>query len=92
MSRKVELYGYYVFTHGWGRVLTVMSPAGAAAVLEAVQFGDDVDVKAGEGRLTQFHEKRAGALDRVAEMNNIRIMTKAEWDARKAELGNAIYR
>ena len=49
-------------------------------------------MKAGEGRLTQFHEKREGALDRVAEMNDIRIMTKAEWDARKAELGNAIYR
>lgn len=92
MSKEVELYGYYVFTHGWGRVLTVMSPAGAAAVLNSVRVDDGVDVKAGEGRLTQFHEKRTGALDRVAEMNNIRIVTKAEWDARKAELGNAIYR
>ena len=92
MSRDIELYGYYVFTHGWGRVLTVMSPAGAAAVLESVRVDDGVDVKAGEGRLAQFHEKRAGALDRVVETNSIRILNKAEWDARKAALGHAIYR
>jgi len=92
MSREVELYGYYVFTHGWGRVLTVMSPAGAAAVLKTVRGDDDLEVKSGKGRLAQFHEKRAGALDRVAAMHNIRILTKAEWDARKAEFGNVIYR
>jgi hypothetical protein len=92
MSKEIELYGYYVFTHGWGRVLTVMSPAGATAVLKSVRVDDDVDVKAGKGRLTQFHEKRAGALDRVAAANGIRIVTKSEWDARKAQLGDAIYR
>ena len=92
MSKEVELYGYYVFTHGWGRVLTVMSPSGTTAVLDSVRVDDGVDVKAGEGRLTQFHEKRAGALDRVVAANSITVLTKADWDARKAELGSAIYR
>ncbi|MDH3228358.1 MAG: hypothetical protein OEN55_01055 [Alphaproteobacteria bacterium] len=91
MPGGIELYGYYVFTHGWGRVLTVMSPAGAAAVRKTVRVEDDVDVKSAIDRLTQYHEKRAGALDRVAERNNIEILNKAEWDARKAALGDSIY-
>ena len=91
MSEEIELYGYYVFTHGWGRVLTVMSPAGADAVRSIVRVGDDVEVKSGKGRLTQYHEKRAGALDRVAVTNGVRILTKREWDARKSELGDSIY-
>jgi len=90
VSEEIELCGYYVFTHGWGRVLTVMSPAGPVAVLKAVQVDDDVEVKSAKGQLTQFHEKRAGALDRIAAANGVRILTRAEWDARKAALGDSI--
>lgn len=92
MPDEIELYGLYVFTHGWSRVLTVMSPAGATAVLETVRAGDDIDVKSGEGRLTQFQEKRRGALDRLVAANNITILAKVDWDARKGELGDSIYR
>lgn len=92
MPDTTQLYGYYTFTHGWGRVLTVMSPRGTAAVLEAVRAGADVSVTARNGQLTQFREKRAGALDRLAESNNIEVLSKGEWDARKVEFGAAIYR
>ena len=54
----MTIYGLYGFTHGWGRLLTVMSPAGRAAALERVAAGEGVEVSAGEGRLTQYHEKR----------------------------------
>ncbi len=92
MPDRTQLYGYYTFTHGWGRVLTVMSPRGRAAVLEAVRVGADVTVHARKEHLTQFHEKRAGALDRLADSNDIEILNKSEWDARKADLGDVIYR
>ena len=92
MTDAIELYGHYVFTHGWGRVLTVMSPAGAAGVLRTVRVDDGIAVKAAAGELPQFHEKRAGALERFATANGIEVLDKAEWDARKAELGDVIYR
>ncbi len=92
MPDKPQFYGHYVFTHGWGRVLTVMSPAGAATVRKVVRVGDDIAVTGGDGRLTQYHEKRKGALDRLIETNDIVIVNKAEWDALKSEFGAAIYR
>ncbi len=92
MPEEIELYGFYVFTHGWARVLTVMSPAGATAILDSVRAGADVEVKSGQGRLPQFHEKRRGALDRLVAANSIAVLTKADWDARKRKLGDAIYR
>ncbi len=92
MLEKPQLYGHYVFTHGWGRVLTVMSAAGAAVVRKIVRVDDDIAVTGGDGRLTQYHEKRAGALDRLVEANDIMIVNKAKWDALKSEFGAAIYR
>lgn len=87
----MELYGYSGFTHGGARVLTVMSPAGAGAALRRIRADDGIEVRAGDGRLPQFHEKREGALERIAAAYNIRILDKAEWDAKKAELGDKIY-
>lgn len=91
MSKETELYGQYVFTHGWRRVLTVMSPAGATAVRKALRVDNDIEVNGGDGRLVQLHEKRAGALERIVAIHNIKILDKAEWDARKARFGDAIY-
>jgi len=88
----MELYGHYVFTHGWRRVLVVMSPAGAAAVRAAIGAGNGVDVEAGPDQLVQLHEKRAGALERISATHDIRILSKSEWDERKARFGDTIYR
>jgi len=88
----MELYGHYVFTHGWRRVLVVMSPAGAAAVRTAIGAGNGVDVEAGPDQLVQLHEKRAGALERFSAAHDIRILSKSEWDECKARFGDAIYR
>ncbi len=84
------IYGLYGFTHGWGRLLTVMSPAGAAA-LEQIVTGDHIEVSAGDGKLTQYHEKRQGALARLVERNAIVVLEKADWDAKKRELGGRIW-
>ncbi len=86
----MTIYGLLGFTHGWARVLTVMCSAGTAAARAHVAAGDDVQVNAGEDRLTQYFEKRSGALDRLIESHGIVVLSKDQWDARKADLGDAI--
>lgn len=88
----MTLYGLYGFTHGGARVLTVMCPDGVAAALAAIQVRDDVIVQAGAGRLTQYHEKRSGALRRLVAENRVSVLSKPEWDDMKARLGEAIFR
>jgi hypothetical protein len=85
------IYGLYGFTHGWGRVLTVMSPEGAAAAARHIDAGQNVEPKVADGRLPQYFEKRASALARLVEANGIVVLSKAEWDARKRELGERIW-
>ncbi len=85
------IYGLYGFTHGWARVLTVMSPEGRAAAGDYVVAEADVETIAGEGRLTQYIEKREGALVRLVEANGIIVLGKPEWDAKKRELGDRIW-
>ena len=85
------IYGLYGFTHGWGRLLTVMSAEGAAAALQRIVPGEHIEVTAGDGKLTQYHEKRQGALASLVERNAIRVLEKADWDAKKQELGNRIW-
>lgn len=92
MPDNIELFGIYVFTHGWQRILTVMSPTGATAVRKAIAGSDGVELNWETGRLVQLREKRAGALDRVVLANNIRILSKADWDASKVRFGDGIYR
>ncbi len=84
------IYGLHGFTHGGAKVLTVMSPEGAPAALRAIAAGDDVITNAGAGRLTQYLEKRAGALRRLIEAHGIAVLSKPDWDAKKAELGAAV--
>ncbi len=85
------VYGLYGITHGWGRVLTVMGPAGAAAITDHIAAGDDVMVSSGDGKLTQYFEKREGALARLVESHQIIVLSKSEWDAKKAEIGDRIW-
>jgi hypothetical protein len=84
------LYGLLGHTHGWAKVLTVMSPLGITAARAAVTAGEDVIVEASPGHLTRYYEKRDGALQRLAEVNGIEILDKADWDAKKAECGDRI--
>jgi hypothetical protein len=91
MNLPPELFGFYGFTHGWARILTVMSPQGASAALHAVPDNDDVAVQSGYGQLTRYQEKREGALERLVAEHGIIVLSRSEWDARKAELGETIY-
>ncbi len=95
MSQKrgpVTLYGLYGFTHGGARVLTIMSPDGATAALSAVEAGVDVIVYSGTGQLTRYQEKRSGALRRLVRQNAVEVLSKEDWDGKKNELGDAVFR
>lgn len=91
MSQPLELFGLMLFSHGWARILTVMSPQGTSAVVAVVKPGDGMRLEARKGHLPQFHEIREGALDRLIEGYGITVLDKPEWDAHKAELGESIY-
>ena len=84
------LYGLYGFTHGWARVLTVMASDGAEAVAAHIDPGPDVIATTGQGRLPLYQEKREGALAVLVSKYGIEVLEKAEWDAKKAELGRAV--
>ena len=84
------IYGLKGFTHGWARVLTVMGAEGATALRARIETADDVSVATREGRLIQYIERRKGGLDRLIETYGIVLLSKAEWDVKKAELGPAV--
>jgi len=86
------IYGLRGFTHGWGIILTVMSPEGDSAVRARIVPGPDIVATEGDGQLTQYQGKTRGALERLIEANGIIVLDKAAWDAKKAELGDAIRR
>ena len=88
----MTLYGLMGFTHGWAKTLTVMSPAGRSAALAHIEAGPDLEVVAGEGRLTRYREKRRGALAALVARYSIEVLDKRAWDAKKAALGAAIWR
>ena len=88
----MKIYGLLGITHGAARVLTVMSPAGASAALAHMTSTDDLIVNAGDGRLTRYLEKRAGALERLIEAYDVEVLTKPEWDRRKRSLGDDIWK
>ncbi len=88
----MTIYGLYGITHDWGRLLTVMSPAGATAALGAIAVDQEVAVNAGAGKLTQYHERRDGALARLVETHGIVVLNHHEWAAKKTELGERIWR
>ncbi len=87
----MRIYGLLGITHGTARVLTVMSPEGARAVREHMTKTDDLIVNAGDGRLTQYQEKRNGALQRLIDGYGVEVLSKMEWDRRKQGLGDDIW-
>ena len=91
MNSTPVLFGLFGFTHGWARILTVMSPQGVSATVDAIGDCAGVVLQAANGKLPQLHEQHEGALDRLIENHDIVILNKTEWDERKAFLGETIY-
>ena len=87
----MKIYGLLGITHGTARVLTVMSPEGARAAREHMTKTDDLIVNAGDGRLTQYQEKRNGALQRLIDAYDVEVLSKTEWDRRKQGLGDDVW-
>jgi len=88
----MKIYGLFGVTHGAARVLTVMSPDGARAALEHMTQTDDLIINAGEDRLTQYLEKREGALQRLIDTYAVEVLTKTQWDRRKRALSGDIWK
>ena len=83
----MKIYGLLGFTHGWARIMTIMSPEGSARALAALGQPADVTVQAGEGEaLPRLFEKRGGALQRLVEAHGIEVLERPEWEARKREI------
>lgn len=87
----MKIYGLFGITHGAAHVLTVMSPEGARAAREHMTHTDDLIVNAGDDRLTQYLEKRGGALQRLIDNYDVEVLSKTEWDRRKQALGEDIW-
>jgi len=91
LADETIYYGLMGKTHGGAVVLTVMSPAGASQVTSRLDPGEDLIAYGGAGRLTQFHEKRGGAIRRLIDRHEIRLLSKAEWDRKKGDLGDVVW-
>lgn len=85
----MKIYGLLGFTHGWARVMTLMSPAGNAPVLDLLGQPEDVTIQADDGALPRLMEKRSGALQRLVEKHGIELLERPEWEARKKEIEEA---
>ncbi|MEM7124054.1 MAG: hypothetical protein AAF563_22445 [Pseudomonadota bacterium] len=88
----MELYGLRGITHGWGRLVTVMSPSGASAVAGHIEAGPDFHTVIEPGQLPQYHQVRGGAIDALVARYGIVVLNPEAWTAKKRELGEAIYR
>lgn len=87
----MRIYGVLSITHhGWSKVLTVMCADGREAALAFIRSGEGIEVRAGPGRLTQYHGLTTGHLDRLIARHGILLLSRAEWNAKKAELGPAV--
>ena len=89
----MELYGHLGWSHGGARVITLMSPAGAGAVIDRLAGDDDVFLLfSGERQLPHYQLRRPGVIGRLAEAHGIVLLDFEAWTARKAELGEAIWK
>ncbi|MBT5433623.1 MAG: hypothetical protein P8Q36_08715 [Alphaproteobacteria bacterium] len=85
----MELYGLRSITHGWGRLLHVVSPAGAQAVLDHIEAGEAFMVIATPGVPVQYHQAKGGTVDVLIARYGIVELDLAGWERKKAELGVA---
>lgn len=85
----MTLYGLRGITHGWGRLLSVMSPAGVQAVLDTLEVGPDLEIVARPGQPVQVHQVRDGALDELVARHGIVELDQAAWRQRKQAIGRA---
>ena len=88
----MRISGLFGLAHGWPRVRTVRSAGGDGAGGARVGPADGVEIDHGAGRLTQYHERRNGALDRIVERHGVVVLDNAAWNAKKRALGAAIQR
>ena len=90
----MELYGHLGWAHGGARVITVMSPAGKTAVLDRLgrEGAGYFLLFAGERQLPHYQVRQDGSLERLIAAHGIVILDFAAWTARKAGLGEAIWK
>jgi hypothetical protein len=89
----MELYGHLGWSHGGARVITLMSPDGAGAVIERFAHEDGLSLLfAGERRLPHYHVQQDGTLARLIEDHDIVVLDFAAWTDKKIKLGAAIWR
>ena len=87
----MTIYGLLGYTHGWNKLVTVMSPEGDRVVRTAITTAvEDFWVVTGDGLLSQYHAKRRGVLEKLIADHDIIIIDKPAWDDKKAELGDVI--
>ncbi len=87
------LYGLMGGSHGGAYLMTVMSPAGRQAVLDLiVPDPARVHVVVYETGLPQYHEMVGGGLADLIARYGIEVLDFAGWTAKKAELGDSVYR
>ncbi len=82
----MALYGFITRTHGWAKVLTVIGPAGPAAIWQGLSEGADLIPLSGQGAWPRFQEKRNGAIDAFAGEHGIQILDRPAWAEKKAEI------
>ena len=85
----MELYGLRGITHGWGRLINVMSPDGADAVLTHIETGKAFMVIATSGTPLQFHQAKGGSIDGLIARYGVIELDLPAWERKKAELGPA---
>ncbi len=87
------LYGLHGFSHGATFLMTVMSPDGVRAAIDALDYDpEEIRTEFYPGILPRYHEKVAGGLGRFVAHHGIEVLDFETWTAKKAELGDAIYR
>ena len=80
------LYGLPGITHGSGHILHLLSPAGTQAVLDLLAGYDGLRLLNTGAAIPCFLELQDGKFDTLVRDLGVEILTKTQWDRRKAEL------
>ena len=87
------LYGLRGVSHGASFLITVMSPDGVRAAIDALDYDPrEIRTEFYPGILPRYHEKVAGGIERFVARHGVAVLDFRAWTAKKAELGDAIYR